>query len=123
SDGARDRGETWALTLEPTTEWTKLPVDATAPPADLGSCAVYDSLRDRVVLFGGQDAIHDQVWVLELSGTPGWSAPHWRPLAPTGSVPARAGAAAVWDPRRDRVIVFGGAGTDGSCANDLHTLS
>jgi len=74
--------------------------------ARAGASAVYDPLRDRIVIFGGKDATthFSDVWSLSLAGTPTWS-----PLVPIGSTPqSREGHVAVYDPARDRMLVFGG---------------
>jgi hypothetical protein len=38
--------------------------------------AIYDPVRDRMVVFGGFDGLgnlHNDVWVLSLAGAPTWS--------------------------------------------------
>ena len=80
---------------------------ATNPPPSGRSehTAIYDPVRDRMVVFGGYDGtLRNDVWALSLSGSPAWSA-----LAPAGSPPsARYGHTAIYDPVRDRMVVFGG---------------
>jgi len=57
----------------------------------------YDPVRNRLLFFPNPDS----VWALSLSGTPTWSA-----LAPTGPAPPpQIQSLAVYDPRRDRVVV------------------
>ena len=85
---------------------------------------VYDPVRDRMIVFGGEvrgdasSSYYNDVWVLSLSGTVGWS-----PLATTGTPPsARAELSAIYDPGTDRILVFGG--TDGvTFQNDVWALS
>jgi len=106
------------LGLTGLSSWTKLDPLGT-PPTGLGAAtAIYDPVRDRVVLFGGGEPdTPSEVWVLTLSGTPTWSQ-----LTPAGPVPgARHGHSAIYDPIRDRMIVFAGAGF--SYLNDVWTLS
>ncbi len=100
--------------------WTRIPV-AGAGPAPRGYAAmIYDPARDRLILFGGQntEGIFNDVWTLSLAGTPQWSA-----LAPGGNSPSPRGASsAIYDPLRDRMVVFGG--NDGTALrNDVFALS
>src|SRR5512135_1917075 len=81
--------------------WTEL-----APPARLEHAAIYDPIRDRMLVFGGVGGggLRGEVWALDLCG-----APSWHLLVPAGSgAPARALANAIYDPVRDAMIVFGG---------------
>ena len=56
----------------------------TPPSARDGHTAIYDPVRDRMVVFGGDDgALRNDVWALTLSGSPAWSA-----LAPVGTPPS-----------------------------------
>src|SRR2546426_990241 len=82
------------------------------PPRErLGDSGIHDPLRDRMILFGGsgdRDTLNE-VWELSLSGSPAWTA-----LAPSGPSPTpRSGHTAVYDPVRDRMLVFGGAAGGG----------
>src|SRR5262249_12417773 len=48
----------------------------------------------------------------------------WTLLQPAGPLPTpRFGASAVYDPRRDQMVVFGGVNANGSALGDLWTLS
>ena len=82
-----------------------------SPPAGRSEhSAVHDPSRDAVLVYGGRDGQtrFGDAWSLLLSGTGG---PAWLPITPMGTPPsARSGHAAVWDPPRDRMVVFGGAG-------------
>jgi len=96
----------WTLSLSGTPALTQLVTSGTAPsPRALGS-AIYDSVRDRLLLFGGitNGGSSNEVWALTLSGTPTWSQ-----ITPLGTPPtARFEQAAIYDVTRDRMIVFGG---------------
>lgn len=67
--------------------------------------ATYDSTRDAVVIFGGQEQddtladTSDSTWVLDAAGL--------RAVATTGPT-ARGGAALAYDAARDRVVLVGG---------------
>ena len=84
------------------------------PSARWGAHAVFDGAAERLVVFGGLDATgaaKQDVWVLDLTGTP-----TWLELAPEGPLPAaRWSAAYGLDPVRRRMVVFGGqTGPDAS---------
>ena len=109
SDGAlSERNDVWALALAGTMAWAPVLPGGTLPAARDGASAIYDPVRDRMVLFGGFDAspheLRNDVWALSLAGTPAWVA-----LAPAGTLPPiRAYHTAIYDPIRDRMVVFGG---------------
>src|SRR5439155_1232205 len=100
--------------------WSALAPAGTPPSARFYHTAIYDPLRDRMVVFGGFDGgFHNDTWALSLAGTPAWSA-----LAPSGTPPSgRYGHTAVYDPVRDRMLVFGGNDYDGGYVNDVRVLS
>ena len=107
-DPGRDRmlattgGSTWALSFTPTLSWSLVVANGAPGDRDAPS-AIYDSVRDRLVLFGGATAVSD-AWALSLSGTP-----QWTKLNPTGSRPTlRMSQSAVYDSKRDEMVVFGG---------------
>jgi len=97
--------------------WIQLP----PPSARYLHGAVYDSLRDRMIVIGGYST-HDlanDVWTLSLSGTPQWTR-----LEPTGTPPsARHLFSTVYDPVRDRILVFGGIDRSTGYLGDLWELS
>lgn len=107
----------WVLPLVPAGNpvWQRISVPGPAPRPRWQGSVVYDPLGDRLLLFGGsyRDAwyldpmphITNEVWSLELDGTP-----RWHPVSTIGDGPApREQSAAAFDPGRNRMIVFGGA--------------
>lgn len=86
--------------------WSRVATTGTRPSARANHSALYDPLRDRMLVFGGSNggAGFNETWALDLS-----TGPEWSPLATSGTKPAgRSGQAAVLDPARDRMLVFGG---------------
>jgi hypothetical protein len=72
----RDEGWAWAFRLD-TNSWEN--IAATPPPYHESFAAIYDPVRDRIVIHGGVDRsdweyprILDETWALWLSGTPAW---------------------------------------------------
>src|SRR5688500_20402598 len=70
---------------------------------------VYDSLRERMVLFGGMTSflapnttitVSDETWVFDDF--------NWTRVVTPNTPPARRLAGAAYDPVRDRVVLFGG---------------
>ena len=104
-DGAQ-RNDTWLLSLAPDAAWSKWELGVQLPPGRSEPSLVYDSLRDRLILFGGTDSsvLFGDVWALSLPDGGGW-----QQLVPSNTAPAsRYAHTAIYDPARDQMIVFGG---------------
>jgi len=118
--GGAALSDAWELTLAGTPEWAPLATSGAVPPGRLGHAAIYDPVRDRMLVLGGRSGplYLSDVWALSLGDSPAWT-----PLSPSGTPPsARAFHAAVYDAARDRVVVFGGIGPSGHL-NDVWALS
>ncbi len=77
----------------------------TSPPARAGHAMVFDSARNRVVLFGGSVAGDP-----DTNDTWEWDGTTWTQRATTGTrPPERWGHAMTWDAARSRTLLFGGA--------------
>ena len=121
--------DTWSLELAgEAAAWTGVNTDSTSPPGGYGMTAVYDERRDRMIIFGGSTSdnyygVRNDVWALNLQDRP-----TWEKLSPAGTLPvARRSGTAVYDPLRDRMVIFGGwdsteHGT-ASFLNDLWALT
>ena len=97
----------WELSLSGVPTWTRRFPGGLAPGAKLMGSAVYDTHRDRMLLFGGIEGTFDSnsAWALSLSEPMSWAPVNpWPPTAPTG----RYAHAAIYDPQGDQMIVFGG---------------
>ena len=120
SDGDSDLNDVWALSLSEPTQWTELIPEGPLPEGRNYHAAIHDPVRHRMLMFGGDnrrlDVLFDDVWALTLSGSPTWSQ-----ISPAGTGPSpRHAHTAVYDPRRDRMLMFGGAP---SSPNDVWALS
>ncbi|HET6349032.1 MAG TPA: kelch repeat-containing protein [Candidatus Krumholzibacteria bacterium] len=86
----------WSLPLQGALQWKQLDPGGSAPAYT--SAAVYDSHQHRVVVLGPDNA----VWTLSLSPVEAW-----KPLDAIASQPVPGGSDAIYDPRRDRLLLFG----------------
>lgn len=108
--------------------WTQLQPRGTAPAARFGHAAVYDSVADRLIVFGGglgfSSPCANDTWILESpslrAGEPAW---HEVTSAGRRALPApRGDHAAVWVPARSRLLVFGGHDCIARRMNDTWAL-
>ena len=100
------RGDLHQLSLAGSPTWTTLH-PAGGPTGRVAPSAVYDPFRHRMLIFGGADSLtgslDNDVWALSLPGLT------WTHLAPTGTPPpGREQHGAVFDTRRNRMLVMGG---------------
>lgn len=96
-------GDTWGWSMADSS-WTLL---STSGPVRTEHSAVYDAVRDRMLVYGGIDAngtYSNEVWSLSL-GDLTWSRLDANGAPPTG----RALHTAIYDPVHDRMVVYGGA--------------
>jgi hypothetical protein len=104
-------GDMWALSMAGSPAWSALTPSGSGR---YGHTAIYDPVRDRMVVFGGfyggSGQLND-VQALSLAGSPAWSV---LPSAPS----ARAWHTAIYDPMRDRMVVFGGGKDGGAYYSD-----
>jgi hypothetical protein len=103
--GSSFRNDVWEFDLD-AGAWSQIVPSGTPPEGRMRHTAVYDATRDRMVVFGGSatSGVRNDVWVLSLGGSPSWSL-----VTPSGTAPTpRNGHSAIYDPVRDRMIVFGG---------------
>ncbi len=103
-DPASTFGDTWEWDG---TDWTQMA--DTGPIARAFHAMAYDSVRGRVVLFGGQ------IEVAFLNDTWEWDGTEWTQVAETGPS-ARAACGSAYDTSRQRFVIFGGSILNGSQA-------
>ena len=76
------------------------------PSLRFGAATAADTTRRRIVLFGGS---YTSSGGGDLADLWEWDGRRWRFLAPSGPAPSRTGyAAAAFDSRRERFVMFGG---------------
>ena len=103
--------DVWELSLQGVPTWRHLAPAGTPPAARRSGTAIYDPVRDRMVIYGGWDGQSNDVssflgdtWAMSLSPDITWTQ-----LAPAGPTPAgRDVMQAVYDPIGDRMVVYGG---------------
>jgi hypothetical protein len=116
--GGSNSDSTWALSLDATPTWSRIDPAGLLPGRRTGHVAVYDPVRDRMVVFGGRSG-NNETWALSLADPPAWSR-----LDPTGTPPPPlSGAAAVYDPAGDRMVLFSGSDYPGHTIDDTWALS
>ncbi len=107
-------------------QWAQIFPTGTAPAARFGQSSVYDSVSNRMIVFGGATSTTsclNDVWLLDdansVNGVPAWIS-----IAPSGSLPpARQNFDAVYDPTTSSLIVFGGSNCAGGYLSDVWVLS
>jgi N-acetylneuraminic acid mutarotase len=96
---AYDLGDTWQWTG---TRWIEQ-FPAHSPTARAAHAMVYDSLRGRVVIFGGRRA------KTNLNDTWSYNGTDWTQIQTATSPSVRELASAAYDSVRDRIVLFGGS--------------
>src|SRR5437773_1638600 len=122
-DGRRILSDTWALALNGSRTWSRLATVGDAP-ASYDAAAIYDPVRDRMIISGGLGAdvtTQRNVWSLSLNGVA-----EWTPLVAPGGWRPRGGHAAGYDEKRGQMVVFGGGRPDAdswATSNDTWALA
>lgn len=100
--------DVWQLKLDGTPSWSELVASGPHPTGRLAGASIYDPLRQRFVVFGGTVGATVDVFTLDLT-----SAATWSILSVEGEPPlAGYGMTTIYDPKRDRMIMFGGSTSD-----------
>lgn len=112
--------DVWALSLSGTPTWTELSVAGTPPDPRQGHLASYEPDSTRLVIVGGDNGSTwlNDVWDLDLTGTPTWIQE-----VTTGAPPSpRRFFAGDYDSVEKRILLFGGQGGSG-IVQDAWSLS
>jgi len=103
--------EVWELKLRGVPQWTRISTTGERPIPRRSGGAIFDPLRNRMVIYGGWDAVAGSnqylgdAWALDFNSDP----PAWTQLHPAGTIPpVRACVPTAYDPLHDQMIVFGG---------------
>ncbi|MPZ13539.1 MAG: hypothetical protein GEU73_03805 [Chloroflexi bacterium] len=121
SGGSQFLGDLWTYRAS-TDLWVPLSPTGMSPAARGNHAAVWDSTGKRLIVFGGRNSegyVND-VWSYDTSRN------RWTQLSPradgasleSSSPASREEHTAVWDPRREQMLVFGGA-RDSRTLDDL----
>jgi hypothetical protein len=110
--------EVWSYSLDEQ-RWVSMNTGGFIPPLS-GATAIYDPVRDRMIVHGGRPNGYPQnaVYELSLGGLP-----VWHRLDPNGSGPARQFHSAIYDPVQDRMLIYGGTNESDRTTGDVWALS
>lgn len=97
------QNDLWTFSLADRT-WNQLNPTGSKPAARFGHTLVYDSVRHRLILFGGQaGGFFSDTWAYDIATNA------WRQLASDSAGPSRRyGHSAIYDTARDRVVISHG---------------
>jgi hypothetical protein len=118
--GQGNLNDVWSCSLVGPAVWEPLVPAGVSPSPRTDHAAVFDPLRDRMLVFGGSGAGYlADLWSFSVPG----GVPTWQHLVPAGTGPSgRAGHSMVYDSRHDRILLFGGIGNTGRM-NDVWELT
>ncbi|HSW60475.1 MAG TPA: kelch repeat-containing protein, partial [bacterium] len=98
-------GQFHIITTKGRTTWTNMKAGDPKPSKRALSATVYDSIRGKLVLFGGStDSGEDETWE--------WDGVSWTKLDPVHKPTPRESPAMVFDSARGKTVLFGGMGAD-----------
>jgi len=124
--------ETWTIQSATvgTPTWVELAPTGTAPSARVYHSSVYDSVNNRMIIFGGNTSTSspasassalDDTWV--LTNANGVGTPAWTNLDPTTKPDSRFAHSAVYDSVNDRMTIYAGIDTDNVVMPDVWVLT
>jgi hypothetical protein len=103
--------------------WTELAPTGTAPMARTGVSAIYDTVNDRMTVFGGffKSVTLTDTWALTFPNGIGGT-PAWIKLTPTGTAPSVGYYSASYDPTANAMYIFAGSSSATKLAGDDHAF-
>jgi len=121
-------GDVWVLSnangTGGTPVWTELLPTGTAPNVRTGHTAIFDSVNDRMTIFGGiyQGVTLSDAWVLTFANGIG-GAPAWSEISAQGTAPSVAYHSAVYDSSKNNMYVFGGVSSQSKLGGNNHAFT
>jgi hypothetical protein len=121
-------GDVWVLShangTGGTPAWTQLSPSGTLPTTRTGQTAVFDSVNNRMTVFGGINSgtTLTDTWVLTSANGIG-GAPSWAQIATSGTAPSLAYHSAVYDSALNNMYTFGGSSTQEKLATEDHAFT
>lgn len=126
--GSTNFGDVWILShangTGGTPTWTQLSPTGSAPNTRSGHTAVYDSLNNRMIVFGGfhlSSALSDTAVLSFANGIGG--VPAWTSVTTKGTAPAVGFHSAVYDSTLNDMYVFAGSSSEAKLAGDDHAFT
>jgi hypothetical protein len=114
-DGANYLKQTW---LWDGTKWTRVAKEKAPPPRMLG-VMFWDPTKERVTLFGGIGRPTSDDRIVRYGDMWSFDGTVWTQLTPAKLPAARYGAASLYDPLREKVIMFGGKSEEEKFLDEL----
>ena len=107
-DESGDRNDLWAYSVDQQ-QWTQIGPSGQAPDPRHGHTVTFDPVRRRIIVIAGQGArFFGDAWAYDIQGNA------WTQLSNNSSGPnPRYGLSAIYDPKRDRIVISHGFTTDG----------
>ena len=102
------RADLWTYSLDQN-QWREVQPAGSKPPARFGHTLVFDSVRRRLILFGGQaGGFFNDTWAYDIAAN------LWDKINPAGTLPnERYGHSAIYEAARDRMVISHGFTDDG----------
>ena len=102
-DASGDRNDLWAYSAD-SNQWAQINPSGQAPNPRHGHTATFDPLRRRIIVIAGQSGrFFGDAWAYDIQGNA------WIQLSENSSGPSpRYGHSAIYDPKRDRIVISHG---------------
>lgn len=120
-------GDAWVLSNANgkggTATWTQLRPSGTPPPSRTGHTATYDSVNNRMTIFGGTNGsitLTDS-WV--LTSPNGIGSTSWQKIKVSGTAPSVAYHSAVYNPVKNQTYVFAGKSATSKLQSNSHAFT
>ncbi|MFC2100962.1 kelch repeat-containing protein, partial [Bacteroidota bacterium] len=112
--------DTWALDLT-TNIWSQLSTTGGPPTNRYFHSGVYDSIQDRLLIFGGVCGSTSSNWKSNETWALNFTTLQWQQLNTTNNPSPREETSAIFDATNNRMIIFGGR--NGTNYGDVQALN